>query len=50
MNAKAYPGSVSNKHAVQVHIVSHPQGAPVKGSLPPFPEFVHLMYDDVTWH
>jgi len=50
MKAKEYPGSASNKHAVQVHIVSHPQGEPVKGYLPPFPKFVHLMYDDVTWH
>ncbi|MCH8136255.1 MAG: pilin [Proteobacteria bacterium] len=50
MKAKEYGGSVSNKHAVQVHIVSHPAGDPVKGYLPPFPKFVHLMYDDVTWH
>jgi len=50
MNAKKYPGSVSNKHAVQIHIVSHPMGDPVKGYLPPFPKFLHLMYDDVTWH
>jgi len=50
MNAKQYPGSVSNKHAVQIHIVSHPMGEPVKGYLPPFPKFLHLMYDDVTWH
>lgn len=48
--AKDYPGSVYNKHAVQVHIVSHPPGDPVQGYLPPYPLFVHLMYDDVTWH
>jgi hypothetical protein len=50
MMAKEYGGSISNKHAVQVHIVSHPAGDPVPGTLPPFPKFVHLMYDDVTWH
>jgi len=50
MKAKEYAGSISNKHAVQVHIVSHPPGDPVPGTLPPFPNFLHLMYDDVTWH
>jgi hypothetical protein len=50
MMAKEYGGSISNKHGVQVHIVSHPPGDPVPGTLPPFPKFVHLMYDDVTWH
>ena len=50
MMTKEYGGSIYNKHAVQVHIVSHPPGDPVKGYLPPYPKFVHLMYDDVTWH
>lgn len=50
MMVKQYPGSVSNKHAVQIHIVSHPAGQPVKSYLPPYPKFLHLMYDDVTWH
>lgn len=49
MNAKNYPGSVNNKHAVQIHIVSHPNVDPVKSYLPPYPQFVHLMYDDVVW-
>ena len=50
MMAKEYGGSIYNSHAVQVHIVSHPPGDPVQGYLPPYPKFVHLMYDDVTWH
>ena len=50
MMATQYSGSIYNKHAVQVHIVSHPKGEPVKGYLPPYPKFLHLMYDDVTWH
>ena len=50
MMAKKYGGSIYNKHAVQIHIIAHPMGDPVKGYLPPYPKFVHLMYDDVTWH
>ncbi len=49
MNAKTYPGSVFNKHGMQVHFVAHPDEAPTKGYLPPFTRFVHLMYDTVTW-
>mgnify|MGYP000666335736 CR=1 FL=1 len=47
--AKNYPGSVHNKNAMQVHFVAHPEEKPTKGYLPPFTEFVHLMYETVTW-
>jgi len=49
MKAKAYPGSVHNKHAMQVHFVAHPMEKPTKGYLPPYKSFVHLMYETVTW-
>ncbi|MFQ5514813.1 MAG: hypothetical protein ACE5FG_10265 [Myxococcota bacterium] len=47
--AKAHPGSVHNKHAMQIHFVAHPQELPTKGYLPPFTKFVHLMYETVIW-
>lgn len=47
--AKDYGGSVHNKRGIQVHFVSHPDEKPVKGYLPPFTKFVHLMYDTVVW-
>ncbi len=49
MHAKQYPGSVYNKHAMQIHFVAHPKEKPTKGYLPPFTKFVHLMYETVTW-
>lgn len=49
MNAKGYPGSVHNKHAMQIHFVAHPAEKPTKGYLPPFTRFVHLMYETVVW-
>lgn len=49
MKAKSYPGSIYNKHAMQIHLVAHPAGKPVKGYLPPFPQFLHLMYETVIW-
>jgi len=47
--AKTYPGSVHNKHAMQIHFVAHPDEPPTKGYLPPFTKFVHLMYETVVW-
>jgi len=49
-NVKTYPGSVYNKHGMQIHFVAHPDEPPTKGYLPPFTRFVHLMYETVTWH
>lgn len=48
-NAKSYPGSVYNKHAMQIHLVAHPMEQPTKGYLPPYTRFVHLMYETVIW-
>ncbi len=47
--AGSYPGGVHNKRGIQVHFVSHPEETPVKGYLPPFTKFVHLMWDTVVW-
>ena len=49
MNVKDYPGSVHNKHAMQIHFVAHPNEAPTKGYLPPFTKFLHLMYETVVF-
>jgi len=49
MMVKKYPGSTYNKYAMQIHFVAHPMGKPVKGYLPPFPKFLHLMYETVIW-
>jgi len=49
MKVKEYPGSVHNKHAMQIHFVAHPAEQPTKGYLPPFTKFVHLMYETVIW-
>lgn len=49
MKAKTYPGSIYNKHAMQIHFVAHPNEKPTKGYLPPFTKFVHLMYETVIW-
>jgi hypothetical protein len=48
-NAKTYPGSVHNKHGMQIHFVSHPKEKPTKGYLPPFTKFVHLMWEKAIW-
>ncbi len=47
--AKEYPGSVHNKHGMQIHFVSHPKEKPTKGYLPPFTKFVHLMWEKALW-
>jgi hypothetical protein len=44
-----YPGSVYNKHGVQVHFVSHPEEKPTKGYLPPFTKFIHIMWEEIVW-
>jgi len=44
-----YPGSVYNKHGIQIHYVAHPMEKKTKGYLPPFTKFVHLMWDKVIW-
>jgi len=49
MKAKEYPGSVYNKHGMQIHFVAHPDEKPTQGYLPPFTRFVHLMYDTEVW-
>lgn len=49
MKAKEYPGSIHNKYGMQVHFVSHPDEPPTEGYLPPYTQFVHLMYETVEW-
>lgn len=49
MKVKDYPGSVYNKHGIQIHYVSHPMGEKTKGYLPPYKKFVHLMWEKVIW-
>jgi len=49
MKVKDYPGSIFNKHAMQVHFVAHPMEDPTKGYLPPYTKFLHLMYETVEW-
>ena len=49
MKVKEYPGSVYNKHGIQIHYVAHPAEKPVKGYLPPYTKFVHLMWERVLW-
>ncbi len=49
MKAKEYPGSVHNPMGIQIHLVSHPKEGPVKGYLPPYKRFLHLMWDTVLW-
>ena len=49
MKAKEYPGSVFNKHGMQIHFIAHPNEKPTQGYLPPFTKFVHLMYDTEVW-
>ncbi len=49
MNINEYPGSVYNKHGIQIHYVAHPMGEKTKGYLPPFKKFVHLMWEKVIW-
>ncbi len=46
---KDYPGSVYNKHGIQIHYVAHPAGEKTPGYLPPYKEFVHLMWEKVLW-
>lgn len=46
---KDYPGSVYNKHGIQIHYVAHPKGEKTKGYLPPYEKFVHLMWEKVIW-
>ncbi len=48
-NIKDYPGSVYNKHGIQIHYVAHPMGKKVKGYLPPHKKVVHLMWEKVIW-
>jgi len=48
-NVKDYPGSVYNKHGIQIHYVAHPMGKKTPGYLPPYKKFVHLMWEKVIW-
>lgn len=49
MKVREYPGGIFNKRGVQVHYVTHPDEEPVKGYLPPYTKFVHLMWDAIVW-
>jgi len=49
MKVNDYPGSVFNKHGIQVHYVAHPMEKKTKGYLPPYTKFVHLMWEKVIW-
>jgi len=48
-HVKDYPGSVYNKHGIQIHYVAHPMGKKTPGYFPPYKKFVHLMWEKVIW-